>query len=238
MPYTYAYPAHYVTVDSVIFGVASVRGPTRDTYELKVLLVERGNPKQPFHGRWALPGGFVRPAESLEAAVARELEEETGVADAFLDQLYTFGAPDRDPRGRVISVAYLALVHLPACKLRAGTDAARAEWFSVGKLPALAFDHPKMMELALERLRDTIRSKPVVFSLLAPQFTIAQVQAACEAVLDRSLDVANFRKALLRMELLKEVGMETQVSHRPAKLFRFDEKAYARFSKKGERFEI
>jgi 8-oxo-dGTP diphosphatase len=238
MVYSYEYPAHYVTVDSVIFGVASVRGPTRDTYDLQILLIERGDPAQPFHGHWALPGGFVRPKEALEAAVARELEEETGVRSAFLDQLYTFGAPDRDPRGRVISVAYMALVHLPACALQAGTDAARARWCSAGKLPSLAFDHPKMVALALDRLRDTIRSKPMVFSLLPPKFTIAQVQAACEAVLGRQMDVANFRKALLRMEVLKEAGEETQVSHRPAKLFRFDEKAYARFVKKGGRFEI
>lgn len=211
-------------------------GPTRSSYELKVLLIERR--VQPFRGRSALPGGFVRPKQSLEAAVARELEEETGVGDAFLEQLFTFGAPGRDPRGRVISVAYMALVHLPDCTVRAGTDAARAEWFAVDRLPPLAFDHAKMVELALERLRSTVRTKPIAFSLLPPEFTIAQLRSAYEAVLARPLDVANFRKALARMDILDEAGEETEVSHRPAKLFRFDDKAYAKFVKKGGRFEI
>jgi 8-oxo-dGTP diphosphatase len=236
MVYKYDYPAHYVTVDSVVFGVEAVRGPTRDSFDLKVLLIERG--LQPFRGKWALPGGFVKPDESLDAAVARELEEETGVTRAFLDQLYTFGAPDRDPRGRVISVAYMAAIHLAAATLRAGTDAARARWFKVAELPALAFDHPQMVELGIARLRDTIRSKPIAFSLLPPQFTISQVQAVYEAVLGRKMDVANFRKALLDMDLLKEVGEEREVSHRPAKLFRFDEKTYGRFVKRGERFDV
>src|SRR5689334_22002431 len=115
MAFTYAYPAHYVTVDPVIFGSDS----TRDTCDLKILLIERADPDQPHHRAWALPGGFVDPQESLDAAAARELEEETGLKGAFLEQLYTFGAPDRDPRGRVITVAYLALVNRTDCAIRA-----------------------------------------------------------------------------------------------------------------------
>src|SRR4051794_25935832 len=123
MAFTYEYPAHYVSVDTVIFGADS----QRDSTNLKVLLIQRGAP--PFAGEWALPGGFVSPVESLDAAALRELKEETGVESAFLEQLYTFGAPDRDPRGRVITVAYYALVNRAGCSLGAGTDAARAAWF-------------------------------------------------------------------------------------------------------------
>src|SRR5438876_4419931 len=140
MAFTYEYPAHYVTVDPVIFGSES----TRDSCDLRILLIERAVPAEPFHGAWALPGGFVDPKESLDAAAARELEEETGVTGAFLEQLYTFGAPDRDPRGRVITVAYLALVNRADCRVRAGSDAARAEWFDIRDLPVLAFDHKEI----------------------------------------------------------------------------------------------
>ena len=177
-----------------------------------------------FYGHWALPGGFVQPDEPLEEAVVRELREETGVQDAYIEQLHTFGKPDRDPRGRVISVAHLALVDLTACKLRATTDAARAQWFGLNELPRMPFDHPVMFEMALDRLRTTIRSKPMAFWLLPPQFTIAQLHAVYDAVLGRSIDTANFRKALQRMNVLKEVGEESDVSHRPARLFKFDQR--------------
>src|SRR3954469_20009400 len=135
MSFTYEYPAHYVSVDPVIFGADS----RRDSCDLRVLLIERGDPQQPFVGSWALPGGFVDPAESLDDAAARKLSEETGGASAFLEQLYTFGAPGRDLRGRVITVAYYALLNRAECTLRAGRDAARGQWFDVAELPALAF---------------------------------------------------------------------------------------------------
>jgi len=233
MAYTYEYPAHYVTVDPVIFGAQS----TRDTCDLKVLLIERGVAGQPFHGQWALPGGFVKPEESLDAAVARELQEETGVTGVFAEQLYTFGDPKRDPRGRVITVAYLALIDRGRCKLQAGTDAARAEWFDLDRLPPLAFDHAEILGKALARLRAKVHYEPIGFNLLPPLFTMAQLHALYEAVLDRTLDLPNFRRAITRLNVLREGGEETNVSHRPAKLFRFDEKAYGRMLRSGIHFD-
>lgn len=234
MAFTYEYPAHYVTVDPVIFGSES----TRDTCDLKVLLIERAGEGEPFFGHWALPGGFVDPKESLDDAATRELEEETGVTGAFLEQLYTFGARDRDPRGRVITVAYFALVNRAACKVRAGSDAARAEWFDVRELPALAFDHAAIVEKAVARLRGKVRYELIGFNLLPEVFTMAQLHALYEAILDRSIDIASFRRAITRMGLLGEAAEEKDVSHRPAKLFRFDDKAYARFVRRGFNFEI
>ena len=234
MSYTYEFPAHYVTVDPVIFGSAS----TRDTCDLKVLLIERAAQGQPFFGAWALPGGFVKPEESLEAAAQRELEEETGVTGAFLEQLYTYGDPKRDPRGRVITVAYMALIDRGRCRLEAGTDAARAQWFDVDALPALAFDHGDIVARALARLRSKVRYEPIGFNLLPPTFTIAQLHALYEAVLGRDIYLPNFRRSVMRHHLLKEAGEEEDVSHRPAKLYRFDEKAYTRLLKSGSSFEV
>jgi len=234
MAYTYPFPAHYVTVDTVIFG----SGSTRDTCDLKVLLIERGAKGQPFFGAWALPGGFIKPEESLDSAAARELEEETGVKDAFLEQLYTFGAPERDPRGRVITVAYFALVNRTECKLKAGTDAARARWFDLNALPELAFDHREILAKAHARLQGKVRYEPIGFNLLPRAFTLAQLHALYEAILDRPIDLSNFRRSILRMNLLREAGEEKGVQHRPAKLFRFDEKAYSRLVRHGLHFEV
>ena len=133
-----------VTVDVVIFTIREKR--------LQVLLVKRGIP--PFRGRWAIPGGFVRPEEALEGAALRELQEETGVSDVYLEQLYSFGDPERDPRGRVVTIAYFALVSSDRRLLRAGTDAAEAAWFPVDALPPLAFDHGRILDYAIERLRN------------------------------------------------------------------------------------
>jgi len=234
MPYTYEYPAHYLTVDPVIFGARS----TRDGCDLKILLIERGLTDQPFFGMWALPGGFVGPKESAEEAAARELEQETGVTDAYLEQLHIFSDPERDPRGRVVTIAFMGLVDRSACRLRAGTDAARAEWFDVKSLPPLAFDHADIVAVALERLRGKVRTEPFAFHLLPPTFTISELHTLCETVYGRPLDMPNFRRCLARMDVLREAGEETNVSHRPAKLYRFDEKAYARLLRRGQTFQL
>lgn len=234
MAFAYDHPAHYVSVDTVIFGADSRRG----SCDVRVLLVERGDPQQPFVGSWALPGGFVNPAESLDDAAKRELSEETGVESAFLEQLYTFGAPARDPRGRVITVAYYAFVNRAECTLRAGSDAARAQWFDIAQLPSLAFDHGEIVAKAVARLRAKVRYEPIGFNLLPERFTLAQLHSLYESLLDRPIDLPNFRRAILRMGLLREAGEERDVSHRPAKLFRFDEKRYAQLVRRGLNFEI
>ena len=164
-----------VTVDLVIFAL-------RD-WELQVLLIRRGVP--PFEGRWALPGGFVRQGESLEDAARRELEEETGVRDVYLEQLYTFGDADRDPRGRIVTVAYYALLTGEAAPLKAGTDAGAAAWTPARKHPALAFDHDRILTYALERLANKLDYTTVGFQLLPRKFTLSQLQRVYETVLDR-----------------------------------------------------
>lgn len=229
MPYTYAHPRPSVTVDCVVFGLADA--------ELKVLLIERGG--EPFAGRWALPGGFVAENEPLDRAARRELEEETGLADLFLEQLYTFGDPGRDPRGHVVTVAYYALVNLYDHKARAATDARRAEWVSLSAATGLAFDHDRILEVALARLRGKVRYQPIGFELLPPKFTLSQLQRLYEVVLDAPLDKRNFRRKVLATGLLVELEeWEKDAPRRPARLYRFDRRAYQRLSRQGFLFEI
>lgn len=229
MAFTYEYARPALTVDCVVFGF--------DEGDLKVLLVQRA--LEPFKGRWALPGGFVHDDESLDAAAMRELREETGLGDLFLEQLYTFGAVDRDPRGRTVSVAYYALVTLAGRNLAASTDAARAAWFSASELPSLAFDHDAIVDTAVQRLRGKVRYQPIGFELLPKKFTLSQLQHLYETILERALDKRNFRKKILGMDVLKETDeIETDVAHRAARLYCFDEAKYRRLVKKGFNFEI
>lgn len=229
MPHTYDYPRAAVTVDCVVFGY--------DEGDLKVLLIQRDI--DPFAGRWALPGGFVRVDETLEEAARRELEEETGARVSFLEQLFTFGAIDRDPRERVISVAYYALVKLGDYKLKAATDARNAAWFEVGDAPSLAFDHARILGTALARLKGKVRYQPVGFELLPKKFTLSQLQRLYEAILERLLDKRNFRKKILKMDLLTELDeIEKDVAHRAARLYSFDRKKYERLARQGFNFEL
>jgi len=201
------------------------------------MLIERD--LTPFAGSWALPGGFVRVGETLDQAAARELQEETGLVDIFLEQLYTFGETGRDPRERVVTVAYYALVNLTGHNVKASTDARNAAWFSVNDLPKLAFDHRQILDVALERLRGKVRYQPIGFELLPEKFTLRQLQHLYEIILDRSLDKRNFRKKVQSMGVLRETNeVETDVAHRAARLFRFDKKAYDRLAKRGFNFEI
>lgn len=219
MPYTYEYPRPSVTVDCIIFGLD-------ESSKLKVLLIQRA--KDPFKDRWALPGGFVDMEETLEEAALRELEEETGVKDLFVEQLYTFGAPDRDPRGRVISVAYYALVNLEEHPVEAASDARHVRWFELEHLPKLAFDHQQIMTVAIKRLRAKVRYQPIGFELLPEQFTLTQLQKLYETILGvkEPLNKRNFRTRILRMGVLREVGKQEGVAHRPAKLYTFDKERY------------
>ena len=218
MPYTYQYERPAVSVDCVIFGWDG-------SEELKVLLIQRA--RDPFAGQWALPGGFVEMEESLEEAALRELKEETGVQDVFIEQLYTFGKPGRDPRTRVISVAYFALVNLPEHPVRADSDASQAQWFGLSEIPNLAFDHREILNTALKRLRAKIRYQPIGFELLPDKFTLSQLQSLYESILGvQKLNKRNFRTRILKMGVLKEVGRQTGVAHRPATLYSFDKEKY------------
>jgi 8-oxo-dGTP diphosphatase len=229
MPFTYQYPHPAVTVDAVVFGY--------DEADLKVLLIQRE--QAPYKSRWALPGGFVEIDEGLDEAARRELEEETGLTRLYLEQLYTFGAPKRDPRERIISVAYYALVKLDAQAVRAASDAKNVAWFPVADLPALAFDHEEILEVALRRLKAKIRYEPIGFELLAEKFPLSELQRLYETILEQPLDKRNFRKKILSMGLLADTEeIQQDVAHRAARLYRFDEVAYRRFKKAGFNFEI
>jgi 8-oxo-dGTP diphosphatase len=229
MAHTYEYPRAALTVDCVVFGF--------DEGELKVLLIERGVP--PFKGRWALPGGFVRVEETLDAAARRELQEEAGLSNVFLEQLYTFGAVNRDPRERIVSVAYYALVNLAEHQARAATDAANALWFPVSGIPKLAFDHAEILRAALERLQGKVRYQPIGFELLPEKFTLSRLQHLYEAVLETTLDKRNFRKKVLGFGLLVPLKETVRAGrHRPAQLFRFDAGKYARLKQRGFNFEL
>ncbi len=220
------YPRPSVTVDIVVFTVVDC--------DLKVLLIQRGAP--PFEGCWALPGGFVRVSddadqgESLDDAAARELSEETGLppGSVFLEQLYTFGAPRRDPRTRVITVAYYALVRPDLVgRIAAGSDAARAKWFSVAEeVPslALAFDHATILDTALARVRSKIDDTAIAFELVPPTFTIAELRAVHEAVQGTTYDPGNFRRRFMRMQtdgIIEQAPGRRPTGTKPARLYRF-----------------
>lgn len=225
--YRHARPA--LTVDCVV--LAFERG------ELSVLLVRRG--AAPFAGRWALPGGFVEMDETLEAAARRELAEETSLEDVYLEELRTFSRVDRDPRERVISVAFVALVRGRSTTIRRGSDAADARWFSLAAVPDLAFDHAEILEVARERLRQRVRTRPVGFELLPRKFPLRGLQELYEAVLGASVDKRNFRKRVLSLGVLEATGeREEGVSHRAAELYRFDERRYRKLERSGFAFEI
>src|SRR5580658_4345192 len=229
MSYTDQYPRAALTVDCVVFGF--------DGGELKILLIQRA--LEPFKGRWALPGGFVRVDETIDDAAHRELAEETGLKDVFLEQLYTFGAISRDPRERVVSVAHYALVKLSDHRAKAATDAANAEWFPISKAPKLAFDHADILATALARLKGKVRYQPIGFELLPPKFTLSELQHLYEAILETNLDKRNFRKKVLGFDLLvplKEARMAGR--HRPAQLFCFDSEKYEKLKKHGFHFEL
>lgn len=209
--YRYDYPHPAVTVDIVIFTI-------RDQ-ALKLLLVRRGG--EPFRGKWALPGGFVQLEESLDQAARRELEEETGVSGLYLEQLYTFGAPQRDPRERVITVAYYALIPSDQLALRAASDAEAVGWFGMDELPALAFDHAEIVAMAHQRLVAKLDYSTIAFSFLPKRFTLSEVQAVYEIIRQEPLDKRNFRKWLLALGQIEETKGERRGGlHRPARLYR------------------
>lgn len=216
--YKYEYPRPSVTVDCVIFGFDP------GSAGLRVVLIKRAD--DPFKGKWALPGGFINvndedQGESLEEAAQRELNEETGLKINYLEQLYTFGQPGRDPRGRVISVAYFALVNQNAQQIIAGSDAAEVKWLDVKNVKTLAFDHNKILDKAVERLHAKIKYSPVGFNLMPETFTMRDLHHFYEALLMKKIDFSNFRKKILVTDLLIGTGSEVVGQHRPAPIYKF-----------------
>ncbi len=221
-----------LTVDAVVFGYAKTEG-------ISILLVKRKY--EPFKDTWALPGGFVLEDESLEQAVTRELQEETGIAVNYLEQLYTFGEPGRDPQQRIVSVAYFGLINSSLYKeLHAGTDADTAEWFNISGLPQLAFDHAAIIQAATARLRAKIQYQPVGFELLDKKFSFADLEKLYTALLGRDIDRRNFRKKILSFDFLEKLPQFTKPEGqgRPSNMFRFNKKRYDQLTKKGYYFEI
>jgi len=211
-----------VTVDIVIFTIQEG--------VLKVLLIKRAIP--PFLGQCAIPGGFVHEDEDLDQAALRELQEESGVTDVYLEQLYSFGNPNRDPRGRVITIAYFALIS-PDRKLMAGSDAAAAAWYPIDQLPPLAFDHATILNYALQRLRNKLEYTTVGFQLLPEKFTLTELQAVYEAILGKKLDKRNFRRKMSLLRILKPLREHRRGGQRPAQLYRFVAARFEKLKDKG-----
>jgi 8-oxo-dGTP diphosphatase len=221
-----------IAVDAIVFGYSKDAG-------VSILLIKRKY--APFQGSWAIPGGFVLEGESLEDAVKRELQEETGVKINYLEQLYTFGKPDRDPRKRVISVSYFGLVKSTEFdKLHATTDAEEAEWFNIKSLPVLAFDHKKILKVAIDRLRNKITYQPIGFELLDKKFPFSDVEHLYSSLLDKKLDRRNFKKKMLSLKILDELDEKAKSTGagRPGNLFQFNKKRYNELEKKGMHFDV
>lgn len=219
-----------VAVDAVVFGYF-------EKQDLHILLIKRNI--DPFKGGWALPGGLVKDEENLEDAVRRELREEAGINAGFLEQLYTFGNVGRDPRNRVISVAFLGLVNPSYFNLKAATDAEDAQWFSIKDLPTLAFDHQNIVDMALKRLRTKITYQPVGFNLLNKEFAFSELENLYKTIIGADIDRRNFRKKMMSYDLLIETEhIKKEGSGRPATLFTFNQKKYKELEEQGFYFEI
>ena len=232
--HVYEYPKADNTTDAVVFGLDAQAGT------LRVLLIKRGRETEPFFGCWALPGGFLNMDEDLDTCVRRELEEETGIKLSYLEQLYTFGRPDRDPRGRVISTAYMALVRPNELHVAAADDAVDYIWVAAQSLPPqMAFDHADIIKKALDRLQSKILWQPIGMELLPDVFTLTALQQVYEIVLGRPLDKRNFRRKVLKMGVLSPAwGYPMKEQGRPAQAYRFDRDLYKGLQEKGNAFEV
>ena len=225
--YTYDYPRPAVTTDCVIFGY--------DGKELKVLLIERGI--EPFKGCWAFPGGFLNMDEDALAGARRELKEETGLENAFIEQFHTFSEPGRDPRGRVITIAHYALVKIQG--VEGGDDAAQARWFPIEEVPPLAFDHDRILRMAMSRLKEKIHFEPVGFELLPDVFTMPQLQNLYEAILEVHFDRRNFASKMLKLGILEDTGdRPAGASSRIPVSYRFNKEKYNELKAKGLSLEF
>jgi 8-oxo-dGTP diphosphatase len=211
MQYCYSYPHPAVTTDIVIFSIREQK--------LKLLLVKRA--REPFAGNWALPGGFVGIDEDLEACALRELEEETGLTGVYLEQLHTCGSPRRDPRERVISVAYYSLIPSDRLNVRPASDAKAVAWFDLDSLPSMAFDHAEIVAMAHRRLVAKLDYSTIAFQFMPEEFTLSELQTVYEIILGEPLDKRNFRKRVLALERIEKTGqLRRNGNHRPACLYR------------------
>ena len=218
-----------LSIDCMIFGFKKS--------ELDILLVQHAEGIS--KGKWALPGGWIKYNESIDQSAYRILKDLTGVSNIYLEQLRAFGDTERYPTKRVITIAYFALVKPEDYTLHAGFTASDAKWFKVSEIPGLPYDHGKILKAGLNHLRHKVRHEPIGFNLLPKKFTLLQLQELYEAILEKKLDKPNFRRKLMKMNLL-EVCKEkqTDVSHRAASLYRFDKKIYDRLTEKGFTFEL
>ena len=214
--YTYEHPHPSVTTDCVVFAF--------DGKSLNLLLINRGI--EPYKGAWALPGGFIHMDETAEDGALRELKEETGVEDIYLEQFHTFTTVDRDPRERVMTIAFLAFIRQDDYSVVAGDDAAKAQWFPVDNLPELAFDHKEIIKMALDKLRWKITYEPLVFHLLNKTFTMTQLLTIYEVVIGKELDRRNFNKKMLQLGYVVPTEERVQGVGRPGTLYMFDEEKY------------
>jgi 8-oxo-dGTP diphosphatase len=218
-----------VAVDAVIFGY------DKKSVKLKILLIKRKY--EPFKDSWALPGGFVLENETIDESINREIKEETGLNNVYMEQLYTFGEVERDPRERIISVSYYGLVN--TTELTASTDAIDAKWFSFSELPELGFDHKKIIDVAYKRLQGKITYQPIGFELLEEIFTMPHILSLYETILQKQIDKRNFRKKILSFDILDDMGIrDSDKRGRPAKLYKFNEEKYNQKLKEGIYFEI
>ena len=225
--YTYRYPHPAVTADCVIFGF--------DGVSIKLLLIQRGI--EPYKGKWAFPGGFMNMDETAEECAKRELEEETGLKDAAVEQFYTFSDVNRDPRERVITIAHYALVRLSDVK--GGDDAASARWFAMDEVPSLAFDHDRIMRMAVNRLKERICFEPIGFELLPEVFTMTELQNLYEAILEVKFDRRNFYNKMLKLGILSEAEPRpANAARRTPSKYRFNSEKYAELKQKGFRLEF
>ena len=225
--YTYEYPRPSVTTDCVIFGF--------DSEGLSVLLIERGI--EPFRGCWAFPGGFMQMDEDAETCARRELREETGLDAEYVEQFATFSDVNRDPRGRTVTIAHFALVK--KSEVKGADDAAQAKWFPIGNIPPLAFDHDRILRVALKALREKIHFEPVGFELLPDVFVMSQLQNLYESVLEVKFDRRNFANKMLKLGILTEVDDGTfRPGTRDAKKYSFNKENYNQMKAKGFRLEF
>ena len=223
------YPRPSVTIDCVVFGY--------DGISISLLLIKRK--EEPFNNTWTLPGGFLLMKEGFEEAARRILQAKTGVANLYLEQLYTFGDVERDPRGRVLSVAYYALVDPRKLELMVGIAATDIKWFEINKLPKTGFDHKEIIKQAFNRLKSKILYQPIGFELLDKKFTLTELQFLYECILQRLIDKRNFRKRLLESKIIKTTGEKRSgLKNRAPELFQFDEQQYKNLLKDGFQFKI